>query len=202
MYTLKMRAPGFPAEKPEHKAEIKSEIERLTLKGYVVRVIGDPPTKPDGLFRQVLEVSIEIRDLHQIRELGAEIFFGTPYPNHIGIVFHDALWFSPRWLRGEGDVDWQSNPGCPWQTISYTENGAFDWRLEADPVTKTVEVSGIGMVKGDELYSFYEVLRSIERRLRIGRKLGQLVGLAKSNNWEGVERLRHEILDQVFVLPL
>lgn len=202
MYTLKMRAPSFPAEKPEHKAEIKSEIERLALKGYVVRVIDDPPMEPDGLYRRVIEVSMEINDLHRVRELGDETFFGTPCPNYIGVVFHDALWFSPKWERGVGDVEWQSNVGRSWQTASYTDAGPFAWRLEADSAARTVEVSGVGMVKGDELYGFYDVLRAIERRLRVGRKLGQLVGLAKANNWDGVERLRREILDQTFSLPL
>ena len=202
MYTLKMKSPGYPAEKTEHKEEVQREVERLTRKGYIVRVIDDPPTKPDGLFRQVIEVAMDISDLHRIPELGVETFFGTPCPNYIGVVFHDALWFSPKWQRRVGDVDWQSNVGRPWQTISYTEGEAFAWRLEANSSVQTVEVSGVGMVKGDELYSFYEVLRSIERRLKIGRKIGQLVGLAKTDNWEGVERLRREILDQTFVLPL
>ncbi len=202
MYTLKMKSPGYPAEKAEHKEEIRREVERLARKGYAVRVIDDPPRPPGTLFRQVLEVSMEIDDLHRIRELGAEIFFGTPCPNYIGVVFHDALWFSPKWRRGVGDIEWQSNVGRPWQTTSYTEGKPFAWRLEADSATRTVEVSGVGMVKGDELYSFYDVLRSIERRLRIGRKIGQLIGLAKANNWEGVERLRREILDQAFALPL
>lgn len=202
MYTLKMKSPGFPAEKAEHKEEIRREVERLARKGYAVRVIVNPPRPPNTLFRQVLEVSMEISDLHRIRELGVETFFGTPCPNYIGVVFHDALWFSPKRQRGVGDIEWQSNVGRPWQTTSYTENGPFEWRLEADSAARTVEISGIGVVKDDELYDFYDVLRSVERRLRIGRKIGQLVGLAKTNNWEGVERLRREILDQTFALPL
>lgn len=203
MYTLKMKSMGFPAEKAEHEEFIQREAERLARKGYIVRVVDDPPRPPGTLFRQVLEISMEISNLHQIRELGVETFFGPPCPNYIGVVFYDALWFSPpKWQRGVGDVDWQSNIGRPWQTTSYTENGPFEWRLEANSAARTVEVSGIGMVKGDELYSFYDVLRSVERRLKIGRKIGQLVGLAKTDNWDGVERLRREILDQAFALPL
>jgi len=204
MYTLKMKSPGFPAEKAEHKEEVRREAERLARKGYIVRVVDDPPRPPGALFRQALEVSMEISDLHRIRELGVETFFGTPCPNYIGIVFHDVLWFSPKpkWQRGASDIEWQSNVGRPWQTTSYTENGPFEWRLEADLAARTVEISGIGMVKDDELYGFYDVLRSVERRLRIGCKIGQLVGLAKTGNWEGVERLRREILDRAFALPL
>lgn len=203
MYTLKMKSLAFPTEKAEGKEIVRLEAERLARNGYVVRVVDNPPMSSlRGIFRQVLEVSMEISDLHRVLKFGAETFFGTPCPSYIGVVFHDALWFSPRWVRGKGDVDWQANVGCPWQTTSNTDGGAFAWRLEADSDARTVEVSGVGMVDGDQLYDFYDVLRQVEHRLRIGRKLGQLIGLAKAGNWDGINRLRREILDQTFSLPL
>lgn len=193
MYTLRLVSVEIPVSNPESDRWVEEEAEVLRKGNWSVTIRSIQPTQEGYPTRYAIEAVRGIQFLSAVRDFWETKIFGCE-PQHIGVVFPDS-----RIYRGKKSWD-KGN----WSTETFHKNGSLWWGCSCDPERKTVEVSVVGGSQYglNNYYSFDDVLRRMDHKLRATRKVGQLVGMALIETMSpaervgAVNRLRAEILEQ------
>ncbi len=173
MYTLRMMS--IPVILPF--AELLKTAAALRNSGWLVKLCGCMDQLAAGNGRYQLEVKRPLMSIDQLKDFWNMQVFGFQ-PDHIGVVFND--------------IEERDFP------LNLMRNEYFSFNADTHTAEFSIRLMTTnGWGDPEEFDTVCDRLENLDRKIRIARKLGQLVGVAMTGNVPACDRLRNEILEQV-----